>query len=255
MGYEEYTDYIESFINDDINQWEFKSNPKYCYVLEHVTKNLGDEYLVEINKKFSIFFNENKDFLINLCHKNDLYGKTTKSNFIDFTFCSPSNLRYIFHSLLILTYMKECMLNNIDVIEIGGGYGGLCFFLNNIASLFKITIKSYSLFDLQNPLLLQKKYLQNLNINVNCVELDNIQNINKNSFLISNYAFSELSLDIQKKYTIDVLNPYTSYGFLAWNCMDIYDFIDNKRIITEKEYPISGIYNYYVYYKPTEESE
>ena len=148
--------------------------------------------------------------------------------------------------------MKECMLNNIDIIEIGGGYGGLCFYIYKLAHLFNIKINTYSIFDLQIVLALQKKYLENLNIiNVNYVELDNIQNIYKNSFLISNYAFSEISLDLQKKYTNNVLNPYISYGFLTWNFIDTYNFIDNKNMTIETEIPLTGSKkNKYIYFKP-----
>ena len=147
--------------------------------------------------------------------------------------------------------MNDCMLNNIDIIEIGGGYGGLCFFIYNLASLFNITIKSYSIFDLKYPLLLQKKYLENLNINnVNFADLDCIKNIKENSFLISNYAFSEISMDIQKIYTEKLLNPYTSHGFLAWNFINVYNFIDDKFITTENEFPLTSNENKFVRFKP-----
>jgi hypothetical protein len=147
--------------------------------------------------------------------------------------------------------MKECTLNNIDIIEIGGGYGGLCFFMYKLAKLFNITINTYAIFDLPNPLMLQKKYLEKVNINgVNFVELDSIKNINENSFLISNYAFSEISFDLRQKYSISVLNPYTSHGFLAWNNIPVYSFVDKKDLLVEDEYPLTSGINKYVRYKP-----
>ena len=66
--------------------------------------------------------------------KNDLanyravFREPLKYNYKDFGTCSPTNLRYIYQSMLILKFMKEKLLNNVNVIEIGGGYGGLCFF-------------------------------------------------------------------------------------------------------------------------------
>jgi putative sugar O-methyltransferase len=249
--YDTYTNYIKSFIDSDIEQWIFKSHPEYCYVLEHVSKVYGDFYLMEIDRKFNSFFNTNKDYLIDVCHKNDFFGNPSKYNFNGFTNCSPTNLRYILHSLLILTYMKDCNLNNVDIIEIGGGYGGLCFFLYKLSDLFNITINSYTLFDLQEPLMLQKKYLEALNINnVNYLEIDSIKNLKENSFLISNYAFSEISLELQKKYTNEVLNPYTSHGFLVWNFINIYKFVNDKNMIIENEYPFTSSINKYVYFKP-----
>ena len=249
--YNNYEDCISSFVNDNINDWTFKSNTEYCLVLEHVKRNQGEMYINELRKRFDLLYNSNKDYLIELCGVNDSCGKPKKYNFKNFTDCSPTSLRYIFQSFLILTYMKECNLNNIDLIEIGGGYGGLCFFIYKLAHLFDITINTYSIFDLQMPLTLQQKYLENLNIhNINYVTLDNMKNLKDNSFLISNYAFSEISLELQKQYTSNVLNPYVSHGFLAWNFVDVYEFIDNKNIIIEAEYPLTYRTNKYVRFSP-----
>jgi hypothetical protein len=55
--YNDYTNYIASFINSPINEWTFKSHPSYQYVLEHVNPETGYEYLLEIQKKFGYFFN------------------------------------------------------------------------------------------------------------------------------------------------------------------------------------------------------
>jgi hypothetical protein len=249
--YDKYARYIDTFIDSDVETWEFKSHPDYRYMLEHVTEEQGIAYLIAIKEKYNAIYNKNKKLFKDICHENDLYGSPKKYNFDDFICCSPTNARYIFHSLLILSYMKECMLNNIDIIEIGGGYGGLCFFMYKLANIFNITINTYAIFDLPNPLMLQKKYLEKLNIHdVNYLELDSIKKLKKNSFLISNYAFSEISFDLRQKYSISVLNPYTSHGFLAWNIIPVYPFLDNKNILIENEYPMTSVMNKYVYFKP-----
>ena len=148
--------------------------------------------------------------------------------------------------------MDENNLNNVDIIEIGGGYGGLCFFINKLASLFDITISTYTIFDLPEPLMLQKKYLEalNCNINLNFAELDNFSGIKENSFLVSTYAFSEIPLEIQKEYTKKILNPYVSHGFIAWNSIDFYNFIDNCTISKEIEFPYYNDKNYFIKFKP-----
>jgi hypothetical protein len=249
--YDEYINYIDTFINTDINSWSFKSNPKYTFILEHVSYEDGLEYLNTIINKFENFYNDHKKLLIELCNKNDLIGNTFKFNYDNFTNCSPTNFRYILHSLITLTYIKnECNLNDIDIIEIGAGYGGLCFFIYNLAPLFNINIKSYSIFDLESPKLLQKKYLEYLNINnINFENLNNIKNLQKNSFLISNYAYSEISNEYKEEYSEKVINPYTSYGFITWNFSDPnnYKFVDNKFIKIINAYPDYN--NFYVFYK------
>ena len=107
------------------------------------------------------------------------------------------------------------------------------------------------------PLLLQKKYLEKLNVNTmttinyyNVNNINHIQNLKLNSFLISTYAFSEIPLELQKEYTNKVLNIYVSHGFIAWNNIDIYNFIENKNITSEREFPLTGNKNYYVKFNP-----
>jgi len=235
----------------DKNEWFFKSDKSYTMILEHVSFSIGLEYLSLIQEKFNLIYNNNKDFFIDLCILNDKYGKTIKENFENFCCCSPSNLRYIFQSLLILEYMKKLNLNNIDIVEIGGGYGGLCLFLYNLSSLFNITINSYSMFDLDEAIKLQVKYLDLHNISINAFNL-NDENIylNKDSFLISNYALSELSMNLQNLYAEKVVDPFISHGFLIWNfwnSVEVYKF-KNKNVTCEKEYPQTGNDNLYVYF-------
>ena len=111
-----------------------------------------------------------------------------------------------------------------------------------------IEIKTYTIFDLPEPMLLQKKYLRLHNININTINIYDDLFVNKNSFLISNYAYSEISLDLQNLYTQKLINPYISHGFLTWNAIEFYNFSDNKNFIKEKEYPCTGTYNYYIYF-------
>jgi len=245
--YSEYQKYIGEFIETDSTTWKFKSNPIYTYVLEHVSHYEGYQYISEIKNRFNDFFEKNKEYLIGLCNKNDNIGSPNKYYFEGFTECSPTNIRYILHSLLILTHMEEMYITETDIVEIGGGYGGLCFFIKNLSRLFGIKINSYTIFDLEEPMLLQKKYLslQNIN-NVLFKDLYTFDKVNKNSFLISCYAFSEIDMQIQKDYTEKLLNPYISHGFITWNHIPIYDFIEDKTIISEREYPLTGNNNYYL---------
>jgi len=232
-----YNGYTESIVKNLLlneHEWYFKSDPLYKYVLEHVDKSTGDRYLNEIMIRYNKLFIENKELLIELCNENDKYGKTIKEDFPNFIFCSPTNLRYILHSFLILEYMQNKELNNLNIVEIGGGYGGLCFFINKLSKLFNIVIKSYTIFDLLEASQLQEKYLKKLNIsNVKFFQLDNFKELNADSFLISNYAFSEISLDIQKKYIEKVLLPFISRGFLCWNHNPLYQFV-NKKIFIDR---------------------
>jgi hypothetical protein len=233
-NYDSYVDAIKRNLSLSPEDWFFKSDHSYTQVLEHVDKFTGDRYFNEIVIRYNTLFIEHKELLKKLCDENDKYGRTNKVYFPDFTFCSPTNLRYILHSFLCLEYMKNNNLNNLNIVEIGGGYGGLCFFITNISSLFGIVINSYTIFDLPYASKLQKEYLKTLHLNdVNCYQLDNFKELNNDSFLISNYAFSEISMDIQKIYIEKIITPYITRGFLCWNHSELYQFT-NKKIYIDK---------------------
>jgi len=250
--YNAYTKSIKTQLHLNPEEWNFKSNRDYTQILEHCNGRKAELYSHVIIKKFKTFCKSNFDTLRNICKLNDKYGKTKKYHLKNFMTCSPSNLRYLLHSLLFLEDVKKYKLNNIDIIEIGGGYGGLCFFIHNIAPLYEININSYTIFDLLEPSLLQKRYLNALNIQkVNCCQIDNFDNLKHDSILISNYAFSEISKELQTEYIEKIINPYTTFGFLTWNFIPVYNFVKNSVIEKEREYPLTGSGNYYVRYYPT----
>ena len=246
--YSKYQDAIKLQLILNKEEWNFKSDEDYTFVLEHVGCDHGHIYLHAIKNKFQQFYELNFEFLKKICCLNDKYGKSKKFQIDNFMTCSPTNIRYLFQTLYILEDMKKYKLNNIDIIEIGGGYGGLCFFIHSIAPLYDININSYTIFDLLEASLLQEKYLNALNIEkVQFYQLDNFNNLKNNSFLISNYAFSEFPKELQIEYTEKIINPYTIFGFLAWNFIPVYNFVDNSIIKIEKD---DLLYDLYVRYYP-----
>lgn len=249
--YLSYLQCIRNNLNLDKSNLCFKSDASYNYVLEHVSREEGILYLNLIQEEFEQIYTDHNEYLNTLCSHNDLYGKPNKFYFDGLVQCSPTNIRYIYHSLLILDYARKCNLNNINFIEIGGGYGGLCFFICSLSEIFNIKTNSYTIFDLSDACKLQEKYLDLLNVDVTTAQLNTDIDLSKNSFLISNYAFSEISSNLQHQYTEQVLNPFISHGFLAWNGIDLYPFIDDKEITSVPEKPQTGPKNLYVYIKPT----
>lgn len=247
MIYEKYVKCVEKELEKNINEMTFKSLPDYKYMLEHVSPTQGYQYLQYIINDYSKIYNDNKKYIIDICYLNDKYGVPDKFDFKNFIFTSPTNIRYIYQSFKILNYMKKINTNNIDIIEIGGGYGGLCFFIHNFSKLFNINIASYTIFDLPIITKLQKIYTSSLNINIIVFDITNTFNVSNNSFLISNYAFSEIDINIQKIYK-DKLFKFIDHGFLCWNNIPLYSFINDKKIESEREYPLTGEKNLYVYF-------
>ena len=157
--------YNLSFYKPD--EWSFKSNTYYRHILEHVSFTNGKEYLELIQKEFTEIYKSNKDFFRILALKNDSIGQPVLYNYDFFDKISSTNLRYIYQSLLILTHMKKLNQSTYNIVEIGGGYGGLSFYLHNLSKLFSIEIKTYTIFDLDIITRLQKEYLKQFNIDVN----------------------------------------------------------------------------------------
>ena len=225
----------------DKDDWYFKSDKSYTEILEHVSFESGLKYLLLIEDKFNVIYTNNKDFIIDICNLNDKYGKTIKQNFKNFCCCSPSNIRYIFHALLILEHMIKTNLNNIDIVEIGGGYGGLCLFLYKLSTLFNITINSYSIFDLNEPMKLQKKYLEIHNVPINTISLDDEIIIIIYMFIFRYYIilYMYLSQAEQDKFVLQVLKEKKNGYFLEIGSNHPVNI--NNSYILEKKYNWKGI--------------
>jgi hypothetical protein len=241
--YSDYTNYIKEVCSTgDLSG--FKANRLYRRVLEHVSPDFGKQYMDAIKQFSSISMDDIRAF----CTLNDAIGGPVTSTYGDLT-TSPSNLRYVFHSHIILNHMRSLNLPQIDIVELGGGYGGLCLALHHFAHMYSIKVNSYTIVDLTDPSQLQKVYLSTVRpeLSVDFVDASTFgAGIDKtNMFLISNYCFSEISPALQKEY-VAKLFPKVSHGFMAWNWIPLYDF--GFPVREEVEFPKTGGHNKYVYF-------
>lgn len=240
--YVDFSKYVETLSN--IN--DFKSHPDFTNVLEHVSFNQGIQYLDLIKNKTPL----SQDDIIAYCKINDKIGGGEKYNY-DFITTSPTNFRYLFQAHLIITHLFTLNLTDVNIVEVGCGYGGLCLAINHLSNTYniKIKIKSYNLIDLPSLSKLQQLYLKEhqLNFTTNFHSAFNYgADIEQNElFLISNYCFSEISSENQQKY-INTLFPKVSHGFMAWNYIPVYNF--GFDYVEETEYPLTGTFNKYVYF-------
>jgi len=247
--YYQFINYIHSIVSNR-NLQDFKSNPNVTYVLEHVTEQLGQQYYEYIKKRTSLTTEQ----IVAYCKKNDTYGGGMKSNFGWIT-TSPSNFRYLLHSHIILSYMKQLGLHEIRIAEVGCGYGGLCLALTDLAPLYDIVLTEYHLIDLPDISSLQQLYLSNFTISTNTsfhsAYTYGRDIASSDLFLISNYCFSEIDHEHQTHY-IQHLFPKVSHGFMIWNHILLYDF--GFKVTTEEEYPLTSynadplLDNKYVYF-------
>lgn len=243
IDYSSYTEFITN-IYDKNDLSYFKSDPRYTPILEHVSSKGGSEYLSYIIKHTNFTENEISDF----CKLNDSIGNPSMTEYISIK-TSPTSLRYIFHAYLILKYLHSLNLPIVDIVEIGGGYGGLCLAIHYFVNKFNLKINSYSIVDLPSACNLQKLYLSKVNTSLNIEYIDATTfggSISKtNLFLISNYCFSEITDINQKKY-IQYLFPKVIHGFMVWNHIPVYNFGFLTKV--EDEYPNTGGQNKYIYF-------
>lgn len=240
MIYDNYLKVVRKQLNiSDPKIWDFKSNFEYRGILEHVSPNQGVQYMNLASQKVNL-----NDFIETFA-KNDLYGKPIKANlgFSGFESVSPTNARYLHHALLIKEHYEKYSTKNI--IEIGGGYGGLCMFLKSLVDC------NYSIFDLPEVMKLQEKYLSAHSISCNFLNFDS--ELPKDFFLISNYCYSELpDREIREKYK-KVIDRSVG-GFMIWNAPAMSEDVTleetfGSRIITSRtENPLTGAGNLEIYW-------
>ena len=196
-------------------EWTFKSHPAYQQVLEHVSPTQGMEYHLAIASEFPEFLDQHRALLEETIQSNDSLGNPRATGFKGIGVCSPTNLRYAYHALLIIKHALRAD-KEADIIEIGGGYGGLALFIHKFSEVFGLKIKSYTMFDLPSVSILQRKYLEHHGISVR-TQGPSFPELQQGSFLISNYALSELAPPIHDKYMETVIGPFVTAGFLIWN--------------------------------------
>lgn len=224
----------------------FKSHNAYTYVLEHVSEVQGRAYLDLIRNNTGIKEEDIQSF----CARNDRIGNPKMARFDTFS-ASPTSLRYIWHAHTILSWFQtfEKSKSGIDIVEVGGGYGGLCLAISSFAAHYGVSISSYTILDIKAPSDLQSLYLSKHVLQFPVYFEDAATfgaTIQKSGmFLISNYCFSEVSYDVQKSY-INSLFPKVVHGFIAWNMIPVYHFGFDMRI--EEETPNTGSFNKFIFF-------
>jgi putative sugar O-methyltransferase len=201
----------------------FKRHPDYQAVLEHVGREDGQRYL-------DIIRNDAPDFIdeIEMFQANDLVGAPQTFSYPGLGAISPTTLRY----MKVASDLRKLFGRDLggNIAEIGVGYGGQVL-VNDRA--FKI--RRYDLFDLPPVLDLASKYLEShlLNCAYRTSTLNQYLDGAAYDLVISNYAFSELPSQLQRKYIEKVLAP-ARRAYLTMNSgISESAYQDNKLSLAE----------------------
>lgn len=232
----------KEFVTDESKFKNFKQDSRYKIILEHVNKHESDLFISEM-KNYDILNEKHLEEF----RENDLIGNSEIYEYKFFGKMSPSTIRYIKNTLDIFDFIGSKKIKNI--VEIGGGYGGLCKTINVL-----LNYDSYTIIDLPEVNALSKKYTDqffNLKGKVSQLSMDELNKIKDVDLVISNYAFSECSQVAQMTYYNNIIANskyfYMVYNNITTNNMNstaFFDFASNKfDINTEKDSN-----NNYIYY-------
>lgn len=214
----------------------FKQNPHYQQVLEHMTKEDGQKILDYLWSLNDTTMNEYIIKITSEPHINDKFGSPNLVSYnknYQIKSISPSTIRYIkvlfdLENLDLLCENRDLVPSRLQIVEIGGGYGGQATVLWDWNKSLEFTM-----IDLKEALALQRKYLGNTipNAKVNYISPIETEFLRESTFdlVISNYAFSECNREIQTKYIQDVIIN-CKHGYITWNFISQQHGIDSLSI-------------------------
>ena len=163
----------------------FKSHPAYRHVLEHVSYEEGQLYLDEIDIDYKDVLDEVKE--------NDKLGTPIQCSYDGVGMISPTTVRYLKNTSDIVNKFGTSF---DSIVEIGGGYGGLCKVLSSF-----VEFEQYLLLDLEECNMLSRKYLSHFDLPTMSYQAEEIVDVDDNfDLLISNYALSECNRETQMMY-------------------------------------------------------
>ena len=163
----------------------FKSHPAYRHVLEHVSYEEGKQYLDEIKIDYTDKLDEIKE--------NDALGTPVTCTYDGVGTISPTTIRYLKNTSDIVTKFGTSFNS---IVEIGGGYGGLCKVLSSF-----VDFEQYLLLDLEECNMLSRKYLSHFDLPTMSYQAEEIVELeDRFDLLISNYALSECNRETQMMY-------------------------------------------------------
>lgn len=222
IGCDKVSDYLDvcldaSLYEDKFNV--FKSNQIYRQILEHVGAPISMEMVTNMGLDI-IGDDELNNYLLSKIDRirdNNKYGSPEIFNYPTLGNLSPSTVRYIKNCWDILNHFGLENLSNKDlkIVEIGGGYGGMCTVVDALLGFSK-----YYIFDLKEVNMLQSKYLSKSILSGEALTIVSeecpVFNAGDIDLLISTHALSEVPYNLQIRYIENVVSKCKSF-YIEWN--------------------------------------
>ena len=196
--------------NDEVFK-NFRRASVYLQIVEGVTVEYGRAYLEMILNNYGVKLSAEQWENILL---NDKLGNPFRYTYEfgdNVLTCAPITLRYTKVLCDVAALFPTDVLNR--VAEIGIGYGGQCRLMMNF-----LPIERYNLIDLPEVLMLAERFLTELDVagDIRYIDGTHLYDDVPCDFVISNYAFSELTKPVQEHY-IDKVIAKSKAGYMTWN--------------------------------------
>ena len=211
--YKKYLEVCRKAVEDEEVFKTFRRNPDYNIVLEHVNYEQGKEYLKETIPYLTKYF-------MGKFAVSEKFGGPATYLYGELSF-SPTTLRYV---KVLSDLIKHIGDINVNIVEIGCGYGGQCKIIHD---LYKP--KSYTVVDFPEVLKLTSKWLSNFNIIPTLRSLEDSSHI-KYNLCISNYAFTEFTRPYQDFYAENIIK-HSTMGYITCNFLGRKDAFSVQEII------------------------
>lgn len=203
----------------------FRRDERIHQILEHVSYEEGLLYLKERKN----IFPKLEDSIAKI-KENDLVGSPILYDYPNIGFISPTTIRYAKNAYDIASMVIPSSYEMVNVVEIGGGYGGLCKMLNGCFALY-----NYLLVDLPEVNELSKRYLSQYYGECRGIVWTTPEQLEKQNeeitnihMCISNYAFSECNREAQIMYYEKLIRNsnmfYITYNHISDNNMSFEEF-------------------------------
>ena len=190
----------------------FKRNGVFCGIIGNDVrdKNTSDQLYNKL--KGTKIFND-----IDTYKTNDIYGNPVLFEYPEIGHISPGTLYF----MDVLNDIKDKIgdISNLNIVEIGSGYGG------QAKILLDYGVKTYTCIDLKEPLRLCEKYLNLFNYNnVHFINTDKLDGLDEYFFeqydlVISNWCLSEFDID-GMSYYINKIIKNVHRGYFLMNIWD-----------------------------------
>lgn len=197
-----YVDALKRAASDDVAFNHFRRERGVRDIIEGIPDVAGFGYYAKL--KDTEFFKQNLERI----QKNDEVGNPHLVLF-DGRPLASTTLRYAWN--VFDMRRNGVQLDRGHIVEVGGGYGGLCRMVCEFHDH-----NSYTIIDIPEALELAKRYLAQFELHpkfVSCFEYETIESI---TTFISNYALTELTKDLQDGY-VNAFMKHAPSGYVTYN--------------------------------------